>query len=140
MFVCLAGPVRDALRRVGKVGYGQFYVELLEVARLRGAPEIAADLKGLSSEALHYFLVIGGQGGDESRYSSGISHEKLLRIFEELGKRDLIEVVRVYQPSDPDYPKDAGGGKLTSYKTTEKGRKAHSIMMDVIYKELATSK
>jgi hypothetical protein len=134
LFSC---PLFKAITAMSKLGYGSFYVELQNAAKDRGIAEVPKELKGLTSEQLHYFLVVGGETGDESKYGPPMGHERQIRILDELSKRGLMEIVKIVEPGAPDYPKMAGGGKAIIFKTTEKGRKAHILVMDVIYEQLA---
>jgi hypothetical protein len=131
--------IRDALKGVSKVGYGSFVVELQTVANLRGIPETANDLRGLSSDELQFFLVVGGESGNQTKYSSGLPQERQARIIDELSKRGLLQMIKMVDTSDPDYPKGFTG-KATMYQTTDKGRKVHRAIMDVIYQQLARAK
>ncbi len=133
-------PLFKAITAMSKLGYGSFYVELQAAAIDRGIAEIPKELKGLSSEQLHYFLVVGGETGNEIQYRPPLSHERQQRIIDELKARGLLEVVKILEPTDPDYPKSAGGAKAVLFKTTDKGRKAHSLIMDVLYEQIARAR
>lgn len=120
-FVCmLIFVLRKRLFMPGtKIEIAGFFLELQHASDRKGLQKEFLALNDLTYSQLHLFLVIAGEHGDSSTYTNKEPTDIWHRNFEVLGKLGLIN----HTPN----------GTLIEYKTTDKGRQIHKLIMDQIY-------
>ena len=135
IFIVLVGYLalfwrRDALlsllSRISSIKMGSFALDVKNAAEETGALDFYDKLPELTLTQLHLFLVVGGEGGDQCTYTNKVNPVEMQNAWEKLSTLGLIK-----------YEKKP---KSFIFKTTNKGRKLHKVIMDQLYKSIVIQK
>ncbi|MBI5056438.1 MAG: hypothetical protein HZB61_07475 [Nitrospirae bacterium] len=143
-YIPLKSLIITATERMSKssqFSIGNIKFQLDDFAQRTGDKDIKDALQGLSFNAFYHFLVIGGEYGDKTQYTPPLETFDSRTTMQELHSRGLIELLSVSKEPPPDRPNIAKipSGNYWQYKTTEKGRKVHKILMRALDDQLLLS-
>jgi hypothetical protein len=117
-------PLINMFDEASSMKIGSFQLTIKELSESEGLKNLTKDLQGLTYEELKIFLIICSEDAQGySFYNSNYSVKVEYQIYEKLKSLDLI-----------DYETEIKN--KTRYfitKTTDKGEKAHKIIIDAIY-------
>jgi len=82
--------VKDFISSLSSLSVGGFSLALRKSAEEKDVFEEFKTLKSLTMNQLHLYLVIGGEGADETIYKSKISSSEFASGFEKLNNLGLI--------------------------------------------------
>ncbi|MHC4538395.1 MAG: hypothetical protein ACYTEK_03545 [Planctomycetota bacterium] len=135
IFIALVGYFvlfkhRDALlsllSRTGSIKVGSFALDVKNAAQEAGTLDFYDKLPELTLTQLHLFLVVGGEGGEQTTYTNKVNPVEMQNAWKKLSALGLIEYAK--KP------------RSVVFKNTEEGKKLHKIIMDQLYKGIVIQK
>ena len=115
------------MKRADQIGVGSFYIRVNNIAESLGVPNAINEIGDLTYDELKIFLVMGGEDADYYRFThTQIGEKKFEKILQNLEYKGLITTWIV--------------GDTRNSKTTDKGRRIHRAILEVIQLELIQEK
>ncbi|AEV31257.1 hypothetical protein [Owenweeksia hongkongensis] len=123
-------PIEKLLDNTGNMKIGDFQLTIKELSESKGLDNLTKDLQGLSYEELKIFLIVCGEDATYYRFApTNLNSNVQKNIYGKLQSLDLIEYTIQIE----------GDTQAIHFGTTEKGEKAHRVIIDALYTDLVRS-